>query len=313
MQAVVIGEGHLAWRQRPDPEPGDTEVVVAVRGAGLNGADMLQRRGRYPAPSGAPDDVPGMELAGEVVAVGRQVRAAAVGDRVMALVGGGAQATMAVADESHLLPVPDGIGWAAAGGFPEAYCTAHDALFTQCGLTVADRLLVTGAGGGVGVAAVQLAAAAGATVVASVRDPRRHEAVIALGATEVVEPRQQGDRGPYDVVLELVGASSLPSALQALATGARVSVIGVGGGAQLQLDLLGLMGRRARIGGSTLRGRTRAQKAAVVDRVRAHVLPLLATGRVTVPVCDTFAMPDAEAAYDRFEAGGKLGKVVLVA
>lgn len=312
MKAVVIDGGRLAWRQRPDPAPGDTEVVVAVRAAGLNGADMLQRRGGYPAPPGAPADVPGMELAGEIVAVGRQVSAAAVGDRVMALVGGGAQATMAVADESHLLHVPDGVGWAEAGGFPEAYCTAYDALFTQCGLSVGDRVLVTGAGGGVGVAAVQLAAATGATVVASVRDPRRRDQLAAFGAAETVDPADQQGHGPYDVVLELVGAASLPSALGALATGGRVAVIGVGSGARVELDLLALMRRRARIGGSTLRGRTRAQKATVVERVRDHVLPLVAGGRVAVPVCDTFPMADAQAAYDRFEAGGKLGKVVLV-
>jgi NADPH:quinone reductase len=313
MHAVVIEGGELVWRERPDPQPGDTEVVVAVRAAGLNGADMLQRRGGYPAPAGCPADIPGLELAGEVAAIGSRVTSTTIGDRVMAVVGGGGQATLAVVDESHLLAVPDAMGWDEAGGFPEVFSTAHDALFTQCRLSVGDRVLVSGAAGGVGVAAVQLAADAGATVVASVRDPARHDEIAALGAAEVIEPDAQADHGPYDVVLELVGAASLPSALGALATGARVSVIGVGTGARIELDLLALMGRRASIGGSTLRARSRSEKAQVAAAVRTHVLPLLAAGRVHVPVCDTFAMAEAAAAYDRFRAGRKLGKVVLTA
>jgi NADPH:quinone reductase len=313
MQAVVIVDGDLRFVERPDPVPGDTEVVVAVRAAGLNGADIAQRAGRYPAPPGVPADVPGLEMAGEIVGVGRQVRRAAVGDRVMALLGGGGQATMAVVDESHLLPVPDGVEWPEAGGFCEVFFTAHDALFTRCGLSMGERLLVTGAAGGVGVAAVQLGAAAGASVVASVRDPARREAVGALGADEVIGPDDAAAHGPYDVVLELVGAASLSAALGAIATEGRLGVIGVGGGSRLELDLLALMGKRARIGGSTLRARSRSEKAAVASAVGAHVLPLLASGTVRVPVCDTFAMAEAGRAYDRFVAGSKLGKVVLVA
>ncbi len=313
MRAVVIHRGKLRWEDRPDPAPGDTELLVAVAAAGINGADLAQRRGHYPAPPGWPQDIPGMELAGTVASTGRQVTRFAVGDRVMALVGGGAQATMAVVDESHALPVPSGVGWPQAGGFPEAFATAHDALFTQCQLGLGERVLVTGAAGGVGTAGVQLAAAAGARVVASVRDPARRDEVAALGATEVVDPADVGKRGPYDVVLELVGAPSLADVLPALAPGARVAVIGVGAGARLELDLLGLMAARARIGGSTLRGRSRQAKAAVVAAVEAHVLPLLDAGGVQVPVCDTLPMAEAAAAYDRFERGGKLGKVVLVA
>jgi NADPH2:quinone reductase len=313
MQAVVVDHGALRVEERPDPVPGDTEVLVAVRAAGLNGADMLQRRGLYPAPPGAPEDVPGLELAGEVVALGAKVTLARPGDRVMAVVGGGAQATMAVVDESHLLPVPASVGWAEAGGFPEAYSTAYDALFTRCGLSAGDRLLVTGAAGGVGVAGVQLGAATGATVVASVRDPARRDEVAALGAHEVTGADDLDRHGPYDVVLELVGAASLPAALGALATGARVAVIGVGSGARVELDLLGLMQRRASIGGSTLRARSRAEKAAVAAAVRAHVVPLLAGGRVRVPVFATYPMAEPVAAYERFTEGKKLGKIVLLA
>jgi NADPH:quinone reductase-like Zn-dependent oxidoreductase len=312
MEAVVIADGRLEWRERPDPVPGDTELLVDVAAAGVNGADLMQRRGLYPAPPGSPADVPGMELAGTVVGVGDRVTRFAEGDRVMAIVGGGGQATRATVDESHAIAVPEGVGWPEAGGFPEVFATAHDALFTQAGLTVGDRVLVTGAAGGVGTAGVQLAASAGATVVASVRDPDRRDEVAGLGAGTVIGPEDVGAHGPYDVVLELVGAASLPSALPALAVGGRVVVIGVGGGARIELNLLALMGTRGRIGGSTLRSRDRAAKAVVVAGVADHVVPLLAAGRVRVPVSATFPMAEAAAAYDRFAAGGKLGKIVLV-
>jgi NADPH2:quinone reductase len=312
MRAVVIRDSQLHWEEREDPVPGDTELLVAVRAAGLNGADMAQRLGFYPAPPGSPPDIPGMELAGEVVSVGAQVQRFAPGERVMAVVGGGAQATMAVVDESHALAVPDSLPWPEAGGFPEVFSTAFDALFTQAGLRMGERVLVSGAAGGVGTAGVQLAAATGASVVASVRDPARRNEVAALGATVVVDPEDAPAHGPYDVVLELVGAPSLSSVFGQLATGARVMVIGVGGGASMELNLLQLMGARARIGGSTLRARTRREKGNLAAAMTAHVLPLLASGAVTVPVCATFPLAEATAAYERFGAGGKLGKVVLV-
>lgn len=287
---------------------------MAVHAAGLNGADMLQRRGGYPPPPGVPADIPGLEIAGEIAAVGGAVEGARTGDRVMALVAGGAQATLAVVDEAHLLPVPEGLSWPEAGGFPEVFTTAYDALFRRCGLSLGDRLLVTGAAGGVGVAAVQLAAAAGAVVVASVRDAARREELTALGASEVIDASEVGEvaaHGPYDVVLELVGAASLPAALGALRTNARVAVIGVGSGSKMELDLLGLMRSRATVGGSTLRARSRAEKAVIAAAVRAHVLPLLAAGRVRVPISATFPIDDVGRAYDRFTAGGKLGKIVI--
>jgi len=312
MQAVVIDNGDLRWETRPDPVAGDTELLVAVEAAGINGADLMQRQGHYPAPPGVPSDIPGLELAGVVKDVGRQVTKFAVGDRIMAVVGGGGQATMAVVDEIHALKVPDGVSWHEAGGFPEVFSTAFDALFTQCGLTMGERVLVTGAAGGVGTAGVQLAAAAGCTVVASVRDPARRAEVAAIGAHEVVGPDEVADRGPYDVVLELLGAASLPGALGALATGGRVAVIGVGTGATMEINLLQLMRARARICGSTLRARDRLGKALVASGITAHVLPLLANGGIRVPVCDTFPMAEATAAYERFKRGGKLGKVVLL-
>jgi len=312
MHAVVIDDGHLRWEERNDPVPGDTELLVAVRAAGINGADMAQRAGGYPAPPGWPQDIPGMEFAGEVVSAGRQVTLFAPGDRVMAVVGGGAQAELARVDESHASAVPVDLSWPEAGGFPEVFWTAYDALFTQAQLRAGERVLVSGAAGGVGTAGVQLAAQAGATVIASVRDQNRHESVAALGAHDVIEPGTEAEHGPYDVVLELVGAPSITATLPALAFGARIVVIGVGGGAAIDLNLFSLMGRRARIGGSTLRARSRTEKATVAAAVTKHVLPLLADGRLKVSVCDTFPMAQAEAAYDRFAEGAKLGEVVLV-
>jgi len=313
MHAVVIDEGQLCWQERPDPQIGDHELLVAVRAAGVNSADLAQRAGRYPAPPGWPPDIPGLEMAGEVVSVGRLVTRFVLGDRVMALVGGGAQATLATVDEAHALPAPDGLSWPEAGGFMEAFATAFDALFGQARLALGERALITGAAGGVGCAGVQLAALAGARVVASVRDRAQHDAVAALGAARVVAPEEVVESGPYDVVLELVGAASLPSALEALATSGRVVVIGIGSGARLELDLLSLMSRRARILASTLRARSRAEKALLVSALGARVLPPLAGGRLVVPVFETFPLSEAASAYERFADGGKLGKIVLTA
>jgi NADPH2:quinone reductase len=309
---VGIRDNALHWEERDDPVAGDTELLIAVKAAGLNGADIMQRAGHYPAPSGSPPDIPGMELAGLVMAVGSQVQRFAIGDRIMAVIGGGAQAELALVDEAHAMAVPNGLEWAEAGGFPEVFWTAYDALFTQAELRMGDRVLVSGAAGGVGTAGVQLASLAGATVVATVRDQARHEEVAALGAAVVIDPSEVADHGPYDVVLELVGAASLPTVIPHLAIGARVIVIGVGSGATIELNLLALMSSRSRIGGATLRARSRAQKAEVAAAVTAHVLPLLAGGRIRIPVCATFPMAEATAAYERFSGGAKLGKVVLL-
>jgi putative PIG3 family NAD(P)H quinone oxidoreductase len=313
MHAVVIREGQLHWEVREDPVPGDTELLVAVRAAGLNAADLVQRAGFYPAPPGWPADIPGMEFAGEVAAVGRQVTLFAPGDRVMAVVGGGAQATMALVDETHALPVPGDLSWTEAGGFPEVFTTAYDALFRQAELQMGEHVLVSGAAGGVGTAGVQLAACAGARVTATVRDPARRDAVAALGADVVLAPGEEAADGPYDVVLELVGAPSLTTVLPHLAAWGRVVVIGVGGGGRMEVELMQLMQKRVRIGGSTLRARSRREKADVAADVAAHVLPALAAGRLRVPVHETFPLAEAQAAYERFAAGSKFGKVVLVA
>ena len=311
MRAVTIAGGRLVLAERPDPEPGRGELLVRVAAAGLNGADLHQLRGAYPAPPGSPPDIPGLELAGEVTATGPGVFRFAKGDRVMAVVGGGGQAELAVVHERTAIPVPDGLGWPEAGGFPEVVTTAHDALFTQAGLGLGDRLLVHGAAGGVGTAAVQLAAAAGARVVASVRNPEHHQAVADLGAAVVADPGQAVDHGPFDVVLELVGAPNFPGNLDALATGGRLLVIGFGAGARIELDLRKLWARRSRMLGSNLRSRPLEEKADAARRVEHQTLPLLADGRLRVPVAATFPLEQAQEAYDRFAAGGKLGKLVL--
>jgi NADPH:quinone reductase-like Zn-dependent oxidoreductase len=269
--------------------------------------------GFYPPPPGYPVDIPGMELAGEVVALGPRATRFALGDRVMAIVGGGAQAELATVHERHLLPVPDSLPWDQAGGFPEVFTTAHDALFSQCELQMGERVCVHGAAGGVGIAGVQRAAAAGAHVTATVRSEALRAHVGALGATKVIAPDGFAEHGPFDIVLELVGASNLTDNLRSLAPRGRISVIGVGSGATAEVNLLELMGKRARIHGSTLRPRSLEDKADAARCVERHVLPLLADGTIRVPVHATFPMSEAAAAYESFAAGGKLGKLVLTA
>ena len=310
MLAATIRDQQVVVAEFPDPVPGSGEVLVAVRAAGLNGADMMQLRGLYPAPAGSPQDIPGLELAGEVAALGPGAERFTVGDRVMAIVGGGGQAELAVVHERQLMRVPETLDWPAAGGLPEVFTTAHDALLVQAGLRPGERLLVQGGAGGVGTAAIQLGRALGARVTATVRSEQLHAGVAALGAT-VIAPDGFADHGPFDVVLELVGAPNLPGDLAALAVGGRIAVIGVSAGARSELDLLALMGKRARIHGSTLRARPLEEKALAARRVEQEVLPGFESGALQVPLAETFPLGSAAAAYERFAAGGKLGKIVL--
>jgi NADPH:quinone reductase len=312
VRAVTIQDGSLVVEERPDPEPGKSELLVRVRAAGLNGADMLQRKGAYPAPPGSPADIPGLELAGEVASLGSGARRFKEGDRVMAVVGGGGQAELALVDERAAMPVPDALEWPQAGGLPEVFTTAHDALFTQAALRPGEHLLVHGAAGGVGTAAIQLGRMAGSRVTATVRREELRAQVEELGAT-AIDPEGFEDAGPFDVVLELVGASNLAGNLGALAMGGRIAVIGVGGtGPQGEINLLGLMQKHARIHGSTLRARPLEQKAAAARLVEKEVLPGFEAGLLTVPVAETFELDRVEDAYARFVAGGKLGKIVLL-
>jgi NADPH:quinone reductase len=311
MRAATIRDGQVLVDDHADPAPGEGHVLVRVRAAGLNGADLLQRRGRYPAPPGSPEEIPGLELAGEVQAVGPGATRFREGDGVMAIVGGGGQAELAVLHERGAMPVPEVLDWPAAGGFAEVFATAHNALFTQAGLQPGERLLVHGGAGGVGTAAVQLARAAGARVTATVRNEDLRGEVERLGAT-AIGTEGFAEAGPFDAILELVGAPNLAANLKALETGGRIVVIGIGAGAKAELNLAALMGKRGRIQASTLRARPLEQKAQVMRAVERHVLPLVEDGRVRVPVAETYPLEHVVDAYERFEAGGKLGKVVLL-
>jgi NADPH2:quinone reductase len=312
MKAATIREQEIVVEEHPDPEPGLGEVLVRVHAAGLNGADMMQKRGLYPAPAGSPQDIPGMEFAGEVVGLGPGAERFSTGDRVMGIVGGGAQAELVVAHERVLMPVPEAVEWTAAGGLPEVFTTAHDAVVVQAGLRSGERLLVHGGAGGVGTAAIQLAREMGARVSATVRREELREQVEALGA-HVLPCEDFASEGPFDVILELVGAPNMPENLQALTTGGRIAVIGVSAGAKTELNLLALMGKRARIHGSTLRARPLEEKAITARLIEREVLPLFDFGALTVPIAASFPLEQAAEAYERFAAGGKLGKIVLTA
>ncbi len=311
MRAATIRDQQLTVEEHPDPVPGAGEVLVRVRAAGLNGADMHQLRGGYPAPSGAPKDIPGLELAGEVAARGPGAERFEEGERVMGIVGGGGQAELAVVHERILMAVPERLAWPEAGGTPEVFTTAHDALFTQAGLRAGERLLVHGGAGGVGTAAIQLGRAAGARVTATVRNPDLRAQVAELGAL-VIEPDAFAEHGPYDVILELVGAPNLPGDLAALELLGRITTIGIGAGAKAEVNLGLLMAKRAQIYGSMLRARPIEDKALTARAMERSVLPLLAGDDVRVLIADTYPLDEAPAAYERFQAGGKLGKIVLV-
>jgi NADPH:quinone reductase-like Zn-dependent oxidoreductase len=288
MRVAAVHEGKLVVEERPDPVAGEGELLIRIRAAGVNGADISQAAGNYPPPPGV-TDVPGLEGAGETED----------GRRVMALLPGGGHGELVAVDERHVLPVPDGWDWPEAGGFMEAFLTAHDALFTQAELAAGERLLVNGAAGGVGVAAVQLGLAAGARVTANAR--HHQDELRALGADTGVD-------GAYDVILELVGGENLATNLGRLALKGRIAVIGTGAGSRAEIEFRQLMAKRGRIHGSHLRARTDEEKADAVARLAAFADP----GSFTVPVEAAFPLERAQEAYERFTAGGKFGKLVIL-
>lgn len=311
MWTLAIKDGALEMLERDTPEPGPLDVVVAVRAAGVNAADLMQRQGLYPAPAGSPPDAPGMELAGEVSAVGERVIEALLGRRVGAIVGGGAQATHCVVPSEHLLFLPEHVSWEEAGGFPEAFSTAYDALVSQGRLAPGERVLISGATGGVGVAGVQIAHALGGEVIAVTRTDQYHAQLRDLGADEVVTLDDVGALRGVDVVLELLGAAHLSAAQRILNRFARVVVIGVGAGSRVEIDLLNVMRTRLALTGSTLRSRSREEKAHVARLVGDTLIPRWTTGELKVPLARVFDLREAEAAYEYFGAPGKFGKVVL--
>jgi NADPH:quinone reductase-like Zn-dependent oxidoreductase len=313
MRAAKITDKKIGSGSHEDPVPGLGQALIRVHAAGLNGADPVQVAGFYPPPpeAGVPGDIPGMELAGEVVESRAPVPRFEPGTRVMAIVAGAAQAELAVVDERQLMPVPDGIDWAEAGGFPEVFATAYDALVGQARLRSGQRLLINGAGGGVGTAAVQLGNALGAEVTASVRNEKNRPGVEALGAKRAVSPDEAFEHGPFDVVLELVGGPNLAPNVKALAPWGTIVVIGVSAGTDAAFDLRRLMTTRGTVRASTLRYRTPEEKALLARQLETSVLPLVADGRLRVPIDTEFPLAEVADAYERFSAGGHLGKIVL--
>ncbi len=318
MKAIVFtgagGNEVVELEERPDPDPSGDEIVVAVRYAALNPADLAQRAGRYPAPPGSPPDIPGIEVSGIVASCGPTARRFAPGDRVFGIVGGGGLAERVIVHERHVTAVPTILDDRSAAAVPEVFITAHDAIRSQAGLRMGELLLVNGGNGGVGTAAVQIGAAAGARVLATVRAAALREQVASLGATvigadEMVERCQL--EGGADVVLELVGAPNLANDLDALAVKGRIVIVGTGAGTEAPLDLRKLMGRRAHLMGTVLRARPLEEKAIAVEAFAREVGPHLASGRIVPLVDRVFSASSAAAAFDRLQEPGKLGKVLL--
>ena len=310
MLAAVITEGRLRVAERPDPAPGPGEVRIRVAAAGLNAADLLQVAGHYPAPAGWPPDIPGLELAGTVDATGPGAESW-LGRRVCAIVGGGGHATAARVSAAHLLAVPEDVDLRAAGAFAEGFVTAHDALVSQAGLRPGERLVVTGAAGGVGTAAVQIGAMLGAHTIAVTRSRAHHDALRDLGALEAILTEELADIAPVDVVLELVGAATAATSLGRLGPHGRLVVIGVGGGSRLEVDLLAVMQRRLRLTGSTLRSRSPDEKAQAVAAAATDLGDRWSRGGLRVPVADGYPLAEVARAYAAFGQSGRFGHIVL--
>lgn len=303
-------------------KPAADRVLVRVRAASLNRADLLQRRGHYPAPAGAPQDIPGLEFAGEVEEHGPEARRVRVGDRVFGITGGGAQAEYIVVPESTLAPVPDNLDWAEAASVPEAFITAHDALFTQGRLEMGERVLVHAAGSGVGLAAIQLVHAAGAIAYGTSRTPEKLERAREYGLTQAVavgdDPSRTSEAvrewtggAGVDVILDLVGAKYLAANLDALALKGRLLLVGTTAGASAPLDFGVVMRKRLKLIGTVLRSRSTEEKAAATRRFEKHVLPLLRLGLVRPVIDKIYNMEEVRAAHERLEANASFGKVVL--
>jgi putative PIG3 family NAD(P)H quinone oxidoreductase len=321
MRAVVFtgagGNEVLRLEERPDPLPGPEDLLVRVSYAALNPADIAQRDGDYPAPPGSPADIPGLEVAGTVERVGERVSSWRLGDRVFGLVGGGGLADRVLVHERCVTRVPDTLDEQGAAAVVEAFVTAHDAAFTQAGLRPGETLLVHGASGGVGTAAVQLGVAVGAHVLATVRSDAAHRLVSDLGATALPDVsfadgvlEATGGMGA-DVVLELVGAVHFPGNLDALRRGGRIVIVSVAGGSEIQLPLRTLMVKRASLRGTVLRSRPLEEKASAIRAFEREVVPGLASGRLRPLIDSVYPASEATAAFDRLASRGKSGKVLL--
>ncbi len=322
MKAIVIarpgGPEVLELRDVPLPEPGSGEVRVRVHATALNRADLLQRRGHYPAPPGVPADVPGLEVAGTVEALGPGATRWKVGDRVFGLVGGGGYAEHVVAHERTLAPIPANLDFAHAAAVPEAFITAHDALFRLGGLRPGGRVLVHAAGSGVGLAALQLAHAIHATTFGTARTQEKLDRARAFGLEHPAPIASFADfvhahGGGVDVVIDFVGGPYLAQNLRALAVGGRLVVVGLLGGREEKIDLSLLLARRLTVVGTSLRSRPLEEKIQVTRVFEDEVCPLLARG-VVKPVIDrTFPLAEAHVAHELLEQNRSFGKLVLLA
>jgi putative PIG3 family NAD(P)H quinone oxidoreductase len=323
VRAIVVaapgGPEQLHIEDRPDPVAGEDEVVVRVAGAGINRADLLQRRGFYPPPPGA-SDILGLEASGVVANVGSGVSAASVGDRVMLLVEGGTYAELVAVRAAQVVLVPDNIDLIDAGGIAEVFITAHDALLTRGRLQRGETVLIHGGGGGVGTAAIQLARQRDCRILVTAGSPEKIARCIALGAdaginyrTEdfVARTRELTDGRGADLVLDIMGASYLGRNMDAVATDGRIVVIGMQGGNQTEIDLGVMMRRRISLISTTLRARPAAQKAVIVAAFAAEVVPALADGRLRPIIDRVLPLDEAGEAHRLMESGEVVGKIVL--
>lgn len=327
MKAVKIvsfgGVEGLHISEVPDArQPTADRVRVRVRAAGLNRADVLQRLGRYPAPPGYPQDIPGLEFAGEIEALGEDARAWKIGDRVFGITGGGAQAEYVTVPENTLAHIPENLDWAEAAAVPEVFMTAHDALFTQCGLQIGERVLIHAAGSGVGTAAIQLVRAAGAVSFGTSRTAEKLErakefglsgsVIVADDPSPFVESVKTWTGGAgVNVILDLVGASYLKANLDALSLRGRLILVGTPGGSKAEIDYSVVMGKRLCVVGTSLRTRSIEEKATATRLFAQHVSPLLASGEVKPVIDRVFTLEDVRAAHERIESNESFGKVVL--
>jgi len=325
MKAVYInqfgGAENLEIRAVPDPpKPHGSNVLVRVRAAGLNRADLLQRKGFYPAPEGYSSNIPGLEFAGEVTEVGNEAGLWKPGDRVMAITAGEAQAELVSIDESLLFKIPDQLTFAEAAAIPEAFITAHDAIFTLGELKARQKLLVHAAASGVGIAALQLAKQAGATVIGTSRTADKLERLKELGldhgiatpdATFAEEVKRLTEGRGADVILDLVGASYFNENLASLNTKGRLILVGLTGGSTAEFDLRVALHKRAKIIGTVLRGRSIEEKAEATRAFLAHSMPYIGSGIISPAVDKTFPIADIRVAHEYLESNQSFGKVVL--
>ncbi|WP_225821489.1 NAD(P)H-quinone oxidoreductase [Streptomyces naphthomycinicus] len=317
MKAVSIkepgGPEVLEWIEVEDPLPAVGEVVIDVVASALNRADVMQRWGLYPVPPGT-SPYPGLEVSGRIGAVGEGVTGWQVGDEVCALLTGGGYAQKVAVPAGQLLTVPKGIGLVEAAGLPEAVATVWSNLVMTAGLTKGETLLVHGGAGGVGTAAIQIAKALGARVVTTVGGPEKVARARELGADVAIDYRTQdfAEHGPYDVILDVIGGDYLERNVRSLAADGRLVVIGLQNGLEGNLNLAELVFKRASVHGTTLRTRSAEQKAAIVAEVRKYVWPMIESGAVRLLVDRTLPMAEAAEAHRLMEAGGHLGKILLV-